>query len=94
MKKLLLSLAILLGSFGMVRPAQAGMGQNNIGPSVIFGSGETSIGVSARFAIILLNPSLCLHLWIVDFLTPNTIATSLLNSNGLSLIPPITKLAK
>ena len=35
----------------MVRPAQAGMGQNNIGPSIIFGSGETSIGVSARFAI-------------------------------------------
>ncbi len=50
-KKILLSLAILLGSFSMVRPAQAGMGQNNIGPSVIFGSGETSIGVSARFAI-------------------------------------------
>ncbi len=51
MKRILLSLAIILGSFGLVRPAQAGMGQNNIGPSVIFGSGETSVGVSARFGI-------------------------------------------
>ena len=51
MKKSLLSLAIILGSFGIVRPAQAGMGQNNIGPSIIFGSGETSIGVSARLGI-------------------------------------------
>ena len=52
MKKLLLSLAIIVGSFSMVRPAQAGgIGQNNVGPSIIFGSGETSIGVSGRFAI-------------------------------------------
>lgn len=51
MKKILLSLAILLGSFGLVRPAQAVVGQSDIGPSFIFGSGETSIGVSARFGI-------------------------------------------
>jgi hypothetical protein len=51
MKNLLLSLAILTATFVPIRPVQAEMGRNNVGPSVIFGSGETSIGVAARFGI-------------------------------------------
>lgn len=51
MKSLLLVLAILTAAFVGVQPAQAQIGQNNVGPSVIFGSGQTSIGVDARFGI-------------------------------------------
>jgi hypothetical protein len=51
MKTFLLSLAILTSVFGIVRPVQAEIGRNDIGPSVIFGSGDTSIGVAARLGI-------------------------------------------
>jgi hypothetical protein len=51
MKKLLLSLAILSSTFLAVRPAQAQLGQNNVGASVLFGNGQTSVGIDSRFGI-------------------------------------------
>jgi hypothetical protein len=51
MKNLFLSLAILTTALATVQPAQARMGQNDIGPSVILGSGQTSLGVDARFGL-------------------------------------------
>ena len=51
MKSLLLALAMLTSVFGTIRPAQAEIGRNDIGPSIIFGSGDTSLGVAARLGI-------------------------------------------
>lgn len=54
MKKLLLSLAILTSTVIAARPAQAQLaqsGQNYVGPAVIFGSGQTSVGIESRFGI-------------------------------------------
>jgi hypothetical protein len=51
MKNSLISSALLTAALVTVRPVQAGMGQNNIGPSVILGSGQTSFGVDARFGL-------------------------------------------
>ena len=51
MKSLLLSLAILTSLFGTIQPAQAEIGRNDIGPSIIFGSGDTSLGVAAHLGI-------------------------------------------
>lgn len=54
MKKILVSLAILSTTLVAIRPAQAQLGesgQNDIGPSVLFGSGQTSIGVDSRFGV-------------------------------------------
>ncbi len=51
MKRILLSLAILTSTFVIVRPAQAQLGQNNVGASVQFGSGQTSVGIESRFGI-------------------------------------------
>ena len=51
MKNLLLSLAVLTIALTTTQPAQAGTGKNDIGPSVIFGSGQTSIGIDARFGL-------------------------------------------
>ena len=53
MKNLLFSLAILSSTCIAIRPAQAQFisGQNNVGPSVLFGNGQTSIGIDSRFGI-------------------------------------------
>jgi hypothetical protein len=51
MKKLLISLAILSSTFVAIRPAQAQLGQNNVAASVLFGNGQTSIGVDSRFVL-------------------------------------------
>ena len=51
MKSLLLALAMLTSVFSTIRPAQAEIGRNDIGPSIIFGSGDTSLGVAARLGI-------------------------------------------
>jgi hypothetical protein len=46
-KKLLLVIAALTATLAIVKPAQAEIGQNDIGPSVIFGNN----GVNSRFGI-------------------------------------------
>lgn len=52
MKKLLIILAALTATFAVVKPAAAETGQNNIGPSVIFGNnGGSAFGVNARFKV-------------------------------------------
>jgi hypothetical protein len=51
MKKLLVSLAILSSTFLAIKPAQAQVGQNNVAASVLFGNGQTSIGVDSRFGL-------------------------------------------
>jgi hypothetical protein len=51
MKKLLISLAILSSTFLAIKPAQAQVGQNNVAGSVLFGNGQTSIGVDSRFGL-------------------------------------------
>ncbi len=52
MKKLLIAIAALTASLVLVKPAQAEIGQNDIGPSVIFGNnGGTAVGVNSRFGI-------------------------------------------
>jgi outer membrane protein W len=51
-KKLLIAIAALTASLALVKPAQAEMGYNDIGPSVIFGNnGGTAFGVNSRFGI-------------------------------------------
>jgi hypothetical protein len=51
-KKLLLVIAALTATLAIVKPAQAEIGQNDIGPSVIFGNnGGTAYGVNSRFGI-------------------------------------------
>lgn len=51
MKKLLISLAILSSTFLVVKPAQAQVGQNNVAASILFGNGQTSLGVDSRFGL-------------------------------------------
>ncbi len=52
MKKLLLIIAALTTTLAIVKPAQAQVGQNDIGPSVLFGNnGGTAYGVNSRFGI-------------------------------------------
>jgi hypothetical protein len=52
MKKLLIAIAALTATLAVVKPAQAEIGQNDIGPSVIFGNtGGTAFGVNSRFGI-------------------------------------------
>ncbi len=54
MKKLILSLALVGSTVIAARPAQAQFGQSGqsyIGPAVVFGSGQTSIGIESRFGI-------------------------------------------
>jgi opacity protein-like surface antigen len=51
MKKLLISLAILSSTLLAIEPAQAQVGQNNVAGSILFGNGQTSIGVDSRFGL-------------------------------------------
>ena len=52
MKKLLVVLATLTTIFAVVKPAAAETGQNNIGPSVIFGNnGGSALGIDSRFKV-------------------------------------------
>ena len=52
MKKLLIAIAALTATLAIVKPAQAEIGQNDIGPSIIFGNnGGTAFGVNSRFGI-------------------------------------------
>jgi hypothetical protein len=50
-KKLIISLAILTAAIGIGLPAQAQVGQNNVGASINFGNGETALGFDARFGL-------------------------------------------
>jgi hypothetical protein len=50
-KFILSSLVILTTAVGIARPAQAQLGQNNVGASINFGNGETALGFDARFGI-------------------------------------------
>ena len=63
MKNILLSLVILSSTFLAIRPAQAQLipGQNNVGPSVLFGNGQTSIGIDSKLGVydnISIRPSI------------------------------------
>jgi hypothetical protein len=61
MKKTILSLAIICSSIaavGMSAPARAEMGQNSIGPSLLFGNGNTAFGIDTKFGV---NESLSLR---------------------------------
>jgi hypothetical protein len=51
MKKLLISLAILSSTFLAIKPAQAQVGQSNVAASILFGNGQTSLGVDSRFGL-------------------------------------------
>jgi hypothetical protein len=51
MKKLLIPLAIISSTLVAIKPAQAQVGQNNVAGSILFGNGQTSIGVDSRFGI-------------------------------------------
>jgi hypothetical protein len=54
MKKHFVTLVTLLSSIaavGMSMPASAQVGQSSIGPSVLFGSGQTSIGIDSKFGV-------------------------------------------
>lgn len=52
MKKLLIAIAALTATLAVVKPAQAEIGQNDIGPSIIFGNnGGTAFGVNSRFGV-------------------------------------------
>jgi hypothetical protein len=51
-KKLLILIAALTATVAMVKPAQAQVGQNDVGPSLIFGNnGGTAFGINSRFGI-------------------------------------------
>ncbi len=54
MKNYFVTLVTLLSSIatvGMSMPANAQSGQSSIGPSVLFGSGQTSIGIDSKFGV-------------------------------------------
>jgi hypothetical protein len=54
MKKYIVSLVALLSSIATVGtslPASAQVGQSSIGPSVLFGNGQTSIGIDSKFGV-------------------------------------------
>lgn len=52
MKKLLIVLTTLIATTAIVKPAQAEISKNDIGPSVIFGNnGGTAVGINSRFGI-------------------------------------------
>ncbi len=52
MKKLLIAIAALTASLALVQPAKAEIGQNDIGPSILFGNnGGTAFGVNSRFGV-------------------------------------------
>ncbi len=52
MKKILLSFALISSTLLVIRPAQAQLaGQNNVGASVIFGNGQTSLGIDSKFGL-------------------------------------------
>jgi Outer membrane protein beta-barrel domain len=51
-KNLLIAITAVTASLALVQPARAEIGQNDIGPSVIFGNtGGTAFGVNSRFGI-------------------------------------------
>jgi hypothetical protein len=54
MKKYFVALVTLLSSIatvGVSMPASAQLGQSSIGPSVLFGNGQTSIGIDSKFGV-------------------------------------------
>ncbi len=51
MKKLLVIFAALTVTLAIVKPAAAEGGQNNIGPSVVFGNGSSAFGIDSRFKV-------------------------------------------
>jgi hypothetical protein len=94
MKKHIIALVTLLSSIatvGMSAPASAQIGQSSIGPSVLFGGGQTSIGIDSKFGIsdnLSLRPFVYFPDRGTNFGTALTYDLPLLNTDSTLLVTP------
>ncbi len=96
MKKHIIALATILSSiaaFGMSTPASAQLvrQQNSVGPSILFGNGQTSIGIDSKFGIssnLSLRPFVYFPNSGTDFGTALTYDLPLVNTDSTLLITP------
>ena len=94
MKKYIVSLVALLSSIATVGtslPASAQVGQSSIGPSVLFGNGQTSIGIDSKFGVsdnISLRPFIYFPNNGTSFGTALTYDLPLRNTDSSLLITP------